>query len=288
MKRMDFFDAIMESPGLDEIKDVIRKWDRVAQNLLQHEGAEPLVLPDMLWITYPGAGKTTLLRMISDYLDAASLMDFYGDVRFFEFRLEYCLPTQPLGELARLMSDIDQAAGFRNQYRGLLAMDISAWREHFTEPYFLRIMEFVSSLDDHICFIYVLEDADAIEAKQAERILRAYRRVRRVAIPYPTLETFCAFGKRRLAAYGIEIDETAERLLCDSVTELLGSSHFDGYKTINRLCQDIAFEINATERPAGGVVNAGDLKAYHRGGAYIRELCEVTRLRQIGFGGDSI
>lgn len=285
MKRKDFYNAIMDSPGLDEMKDVIRKWDRVAENLLKHEGEAPLVLPDMLWLTYPGAGKTTLLQMLSDYLDAAGLMDFYGDVRFFEFRLEYCPPTHMLGELARLMADIQQAAGFRDQYRGLLAMDISPWREHFMEPYFLRIMEFVSSLDDHICFIYVLEDADAAEARQAERILRAYRRVRRVSIPYPTLETFCLYCKKRLASYGLQIDEAAEKLLCDSVAELLGSSHFDGYKTVSRLCQDIAFEINATERSPGGMVGVDALAAYRRDGAYIQELCEVTRLRQIGFGG---
>lgn len=286
MNAMSYYEQIMDLPGLEEMKEVVRQWDQVARNLPHQVADAPLVLPDLMWKASPGAGKTHFLQLLSEYLDAARLLDFYGDVRFMEFYLEYCPPGMDLSELTRLIGDVRGAAGFRSEYRGLLAIDITEWEDAMEEANFLRVLEYLSSIDEKVLIIFVVEDFSKPAATRTEQILSSYCRIRSVDFSYPRDEAFSVYCASRLMQYRIQLDEGARRLLTESISELMKSDYFDGYKTVNRLCQDIVFALCSTPDIQRSPVTEAHLAAFRKDSPFVENLSKLERARKIGFGGE--
>ena len=143
------YDAIMQLIGADEFKLLIQKWDRLSSNIKRNPPEKPVLLPNLLWIGKSGIGRTKLMSLMSEYLfSKGNLMDFYGDVRFFEFLLGYIPRGQPFTELQRLEDELDIAAGFRNEFRGAILVDIDQWVDHYEEMYFSSFMEYLSAHSD--------------------------------------------------------------------------------------------------------------------------------------------
>lgn len=281
-----YYDQIMELPGLEEMKAVVQQWDQVAKNLPHHSTNIPLVLPDLLWKTRPGAGKTHFLQLLSDYLQASRLLDFYGDVQFLEFYLEYCPPDAYLSELTRLIADVRAAAGFRSEYRGILVLDISAWEKGLEEDHFLRVLEYLSSIDHKVCIIYIAEDFPQEANQKLEQVLNGYCRVRSVDFSYPEPGEFAAYCAKWLLQYQLQLDKGAQKMLADSISALMKWDYFDGYKTVNRLCQDIAFDLCSLPDVQKKPVTAKQLAAYHKDGPFVKNMSRMIKLRSIGFGGE--
>lgn len=286
MNAETYLRQMMQLPGLDEMKAVLEQWDQVAANLKSNPADHMPLVPNLLWKTWAGAGKTHFLRLFSEYLCEARLLDFYGDVKFFEFYLEYCPPHERPTELTRLIEDMKGAAGFRSRYRGVLAIDISAWKGCFKEPNFVRVMEYLSSVDDAVCIVFIVENFRREDSARAEQILNTFFRLRCVEFPYPPPIRFAAYMAERLRAYRIGLGEDAIELLAESIEELMKSDYFDGYKTVNRLYQDIAFELCALPRLPESPVGAEYLTAYRKDSSFVKTLSELAEMRSIGFGGE--
>ena len=242
-----YFDKIMELPGLEEMKEILIQWDRASNNISRMPTDTPVVLPDLLWSTRSGAGKTHLIKLLANYLYSKRLMDFYGDTKYFEFLLEYCPPNTHLNELTRLIREVNAAAGFRSEYRGVLALDISLWNNHFEELYFQRILEYLSSVDDYICIIFIAENFSNEDMIKVENILSSFFRIRRVNLHYPSVSQLADYLEHKLSTYGLKLQNDAKILLEESIHELVDNRFFDGYKTINRMCQDIVFDLCSAE-----------------------------------------
>ncbi|MDL2219784.1 hypothetical protein LJC04_05600, partial [Ruminococcaceae bacterium OttesenSCG-928-O06] len=226
------------------------------------------------------------LQLLSDYLYAAHLLDFYGDVKFLEFYLEYCPPGTHMSELTRLIGDIKGAAGFRSQYRGLLAIDITEWEDSLEEANFVRVLEYLSSIDDSVCIIFVAENFAKTAAAKAEQFLASYCRVRSVPFAYPDAEQFTVYCAEYLARYRIKMDASACHLLAEAIAELMKSDYFDGYKTVNRLCQDIAFDLCSLPDIQRRPVTEQHLADYRKDSPFVANLSKLVKLRNIGFGGE--
>ena len=63
MKNQYYYDEIMALYGLDEMKNVIRKWYNVSKHL-EYASDMPIVLPNLLWLTKPGIGKSHFVRLL--------------------------------------------------------------------------------------------------------------------------------------------------------------------------------------------------------------------------------
>ncbi|QSX06959.1 hypothetical protein JYG23_06105 [Sedimentibacter sp. zth1] len=285
MKNNPYYNQIMEMPGLDDIKKLLKQFHKVSTNLKKIPDDMVIVLPDLLWDTRSGAGKTHLLKLLSEYLNSVRLIDFYGDVKYFEFLLDYCEPRTELMELTRLIREVNTKAGFRCEYGGLLALDISAWKNHYKEIYFNRIMEYLSSIDDRVCIIFIAENFTEDELKEAEYILSTFFRIRRVKLDYPSSNDLTKYIIDKLSKYGLEFTEDAVNTIKESVEELKAFKYFDGYKTINRMCQDIVFEICMSEKFKDEKINATKISRYSKDGEYVQSMKEIITIKRIGFGG---
>ncbi len=275
----------MEQKGLDSFKRLIRKWEALSVNIQDRPVGVPIILPDIFMISKSGTGRTHVLHLLGEYLACkANLMDFYGDVKFFEFMLNYCPPREPFTEIQRLMSEISDAAGFRSEYRGIVYIDVDEWRDHFEEKHFVSFLEYIADNSDDWLVVFSVTDDDAEKNARIEAFLSAYLRLEHITIEPPTVDELMRYLEELLLAYGISIDGSAQKLLSESVECLCHNKYFDGYKTIKMLGKDIAYSIYAEGSNPGTPLSAAEVSLFSKDSDYLkRTVMKIEKIRKIGF-----
>lgn len=96
---MNYYEEILKLKEAKYFSKIILKWDKLSENLSNSKKV-PLVLSDLLWISKSGVGKTHLLKIWSGYLfEKGNLLEFYGNLKYFEFMLDYCAPNVKFSEM---------------------------------------------------------------------------------------------------------------------------------------------------------------------------------------------
>ncbi len=286
MKSQSYYEDILDLHGLDEMKETIKKWNAILTNLKSKSDKAPILLPNLFLKSKLGAGKSNFIHLLSEYLYSTGFMTFYGDVKYFEFFLEYCDPSKEMSEINRFAEQLKTAAGFRNEYRGVVAIDLSEWAKHEREENFILFLEYMSIIDINVCIVFTINDVEQGSLTEMEKVISSFCRVRSVEFLYPSKEEFTKYSKKLIGEYNLTLDERAEKLLCESIGKLMESEYFYGYKTINRLCLDIVFEIGSFENMADGLVSAEHLKDFSKDSDFIEKLCVTKKISRIGFGGE--
>lgn len=283
MGRKELYNQIIE---LSEAKDFIRvinKWDVLSGKIgLQKD--KPIVLPDLFWIAKPGVGKTHLLRLLSDYLyECGSLMEFHGNVRFFEFMLDYYPPAQSFPEIHRMINEVNNAAGFRNIYKGIISIDIDEWIGHCEEKHFIDFLEYLSSNSDDWLIVFNITADDDNSVKQLESLLSMYFRLERSILNLPDTNELLEFVSKRLVTYNLVLDNESKQLLFNTINKLRQNKYFDGYKTLIMLCKDIVYELFSNSEFLSNNVTADSLKRFDCDSDYIkRATWKAENKRKIG------
>ena len=283
MENLYYYNEIQSLYGLEEMKNILKKWKNVSKHI-ESTSELPIILPNLLWLTKPGIGKSHFMGLLSEYLSAAKLMSFYGTVKCLEFSLDYCPDEQDFSELRRLMRELDAATSYRGVYKGVLSIELNQWIHHFDSLHFKRLMNFLSSMDNKLCILFILENVPEEASLELERILAQYVRIEKVITPYPSVDEFLGFIENWLTRYDFSLTEDAKNLLKDSVSFLRASDHFDGFKTLTLMCEDIVFEICASDTlNEARIIDQRDLTAYAQDGVFISRLKENMQKRVIGF-----
>ncbi len=267
-KKQRYYEEILQ---LNEAKDfarVLTKWNTLSSHLKVSN--LPMVLPDLFWVAKSGVGKTHLLKLLSEYLyESGNLMEFYGNVKYFEFMLDYCPPEKPFDEIHRMIAEVNNAAGFRNIYKGIISVDIEEWLGHCEEKHFITFMEYLSSNSDYWLIVFNVTGDKQEEIKKLESILSMYFRLEKSNLAYPDVEELLDFVLKRLAEYGIHLDDGAQDLLKKTIKKLRENKYFDGYKTLLRLSQDIAYEIFSADGEVDVNVCAEELSKFAPDSDYV-------------------
>ena len=223
------YTAIMNAPLCDDAKALICKWHTLSDNMRAADNRLPILLPDLFWIVPSGAGKTTFLRTLTDYLQAEdNLMDFYGNVDVFEFLLGYCPASQPFTELQRLMDTIKSAAGFRNEYRGVMCIDVDEWVGHYTERHFTAFMEYLAANSEHWLIVLCVSPTNEETLHDLQAFLSMYLRLETIRMELPSDERLVAYLESLLADCRFTLDEQARDLLRRTFAALRKNKRFDG------------------------------------------------------------
>ena len=276
---------ILSQNGLIEFKSLIEKWETLSDNLSDKPSGVPIILPDLFLVSRSGTGRTHFLRLLSEYLEGKpNLMDFYGDVKYFEFMLNYCEPNEYFSEIQRFMTEINNAAGFRSEYRGIVYVDVDEWREHFEEKHFVSFMEYLSDNSDDWLVVLSISDDKQELIQQMEAFVSAYIRIERITIEPPTVQELTQYAKKLLEGYGVTLISQTEKVLSGSIGELCNNKYFDGYKTVKMLCEDIAYSLYTDGfRKDKGLIPS-DLSKFAKDSEYIqRMLVKIEKINRIGF-----
>jgi len=284
-KANQIYNKILSQNGLAEFKSLIEKWEALSKNISDKPLGVPIILPDLFLVSRSGTGRTHFLKLLSEYLaEKTNLMDFYGDVKYFEFMLNYCEPDEYFSEIQRFMTEINNAAGFRSEYRGIVYIDVDEWRDHFEEKHFVSFMEYLSDNSDDWLVVLSVSDDKQEQIKQMEAFVSAYIRIEQITIEPPTVEELTKYAKKLLEGYGITLISQSEKILNGSIGELCNNKYFDGYKTVKMLCEDIAYTLYTDGfRKDKGIIPS-DLSKFTKDSEYIqRMLMKIEKVNRIGF-----
>ncbi len=280
------YDEIMELIGADEFKALIGKWDVLSSNIKNNARKMPRLLPNLLWVGNSGIGRTKLMSLMSAYLASkGNLLDFYGDVKFFEFLLSYIPKDQPFTELQRLEDELAAARGFRNEFRGVILVDIDPWVKHYEELYFVSFMEYLSAHSDKWLIVLSVSEQPEDKLQNLEAFLSMYLRLDKITLSMPKTEDLYRFVTDALDEHGLTLDQSACQLLMGTINELRESPYFDGFKTIKMLCQDIIYEHFSSADASRTTLTEKELSAFAPGSNYVKKAIKNSeKTRKIGFG----
>lgn len=279
-----YYDEIMNLEYADNLKNIVKKWKLLSDNLADKPRNAARLLPDMLMVMPTGAGRTTLLRLLSEFLDEQkNLLDFYGDVKFFEFLLSYCPPHHDFTEFTRLMEEVGNAAGFRSEFRGVVSIDISEWLDHFEEKHFLSFLEYLSNNSDLWLIVLTVSSLKEDKLKSLEAFLKMFLRLVTVEINMPQTDILLDYIERKLSEFGISIDTDGRAILYHTLEKLRKQKYFDGYKSVRLLCQDIAYSYFTLETPGNPCLDADFLSAFGSESEYVeRMMLTFSKQSRIG------
>ena len=279
-----FYTDIMNLKEVEEFKRVIKRWNILSENMRTKPMNAPIILPDMLWVAQSGVGKTNLLKLMAEYLSSQNnLMEFYGDVKFFEFLLNYCHPNEYFSELQRLIDEIGNAAGFRNEFKGIVHIDINEWIDHFEEKHFVSLMEYLSSNSDKWLIVLSVYSDKKEKIHNLNAFLSMYLRIEKITLSFPKTDELFEFIEDMLNQYGLTLKEDAKKLLFDTIEKLRNNRYFDGFKTIIMLCQDIVYDVFSNENIEELSLGANMLSKFSADSDYIKNMvANIERVNRIG------
>lgn len=279
-----FYEKIMQLKEAEEFKAVIKRWNILSENLRTKPINAPIILPDMLWVAKSGVGKTNLIKLMSEYLSCQkNLMEFYGDVKYFEFLMSYCSPNEHFYELQRLIDEVGNAAGFRSEFKGIVYIDINEWIDHFEEKHFISLMEYLSANSDKWLIILSAYSDKNDKIHNLNAFLSMYLRIEKVTLSFPKTEDLFENIESMLNKYGLTLEDDAKRLLSDTIDKLRKNKYFDGFKTVMMLCQDIVYDVFSNENIGKSSLDAKMLSKFSSDSEYIKNMvANIERVNRIG------
>ena len=282
----NYYEQLMEFDGAHELQQMVEKWETLSENISRRSFDAPIILPDLLMYTKPGFGNTTLLTLLSEYIDSKkNLMSFYGDVKFFEFKLDYASEEREFRDLYRLIDAINAAAGFRSEYKGIIRISIDDWVGHHNEKHFLDFLQFLQINTDYWFVVLTVSDKKAgDEAKAMEAVVRMYLRIETVTLYMPKDAELVEFAEAYLSKYDLKFDDSARELLEKSVAVLKENEYFNGLRTIIDLCNDIVYTVYSASTNVSHVISADMLADFRPDGDYItRTVLKSKKTVTLGF-----
>lgn len=278
-----YYEEILSLPEKGTIGNVLAKWEQLHERMQEGRVKTRHLLPEIFLLGAPGIGRSHLLSLIAGYLDDTKLLEFLGERKFFEFRPEYCSEREEFPELNRFVNKLAEAAGFRNEYKGIICIELDEWVEHYKEKYFTVFIEYLEEHCDNWLLVFSVNRADT-SVEELFAYLSMYFRLDKVELSMPTGEAYIEYLEEFLGEQGFALAKAAKEVLLKSVEELKKSPLFDGYKSINRLGLDIAYEMYTRDEFEAGIVQARDIMMFAADGEYIRTMVRnYEKKRQIGF-----
>ena len=270
-----YYNQIMALNGFSNFKDVIERWQRFSDNIERFNAKQGLVIPDLLWISDNGIDRSGLLKLLTGYMETAgNLIDFYGNVKCFEYYLEYVPDKTNFHEIEKLAEKIRDAAGFRSEYRGLLSIELDEWVGHFYEDNFINTMKYLSSMEDDITFIFHIRNYNRDAVEQLMQLLVLFFRIEVIEMRLPDSAELATYVKTEISEYGLNLDPEAEEMVVSTVNKLRKDQYFAGYEMLNRLAEDIVYSVYTSTPPYDGIVTKGMISAFAPDGMYVSELIQ--------------
>ena len=198
MKQNDVTRPVGLSTPCKEIEDTCRK-----AHMYRRCGLRPMhyIIP-----LDSGSGRTTLVEYMTDkYKEAgvlcfASGLDDYIEVTF----------DGTLQQLKKAFAAIDSAAVYTNEYRNIVAMDISGISAHLGETQLSEFLKNCRRVCSHACAVFFVHSTPCRnEEKLLEKLTETVDNIRRLEVEPYTRNDMCALITRTLSERGVKISHAA-------------------------------------------------------------------------------
>lgn len=271
--------------GMEEFKRLIEEWYLVSQNRNKLPKKACIILPNCLLSIQSGTGVTKLLGMMTQFLEESRLLEFIGDIKYFEFVLDYSENTDNFLAFSRLIETFRAAAGFRGIYKGLACINISEWLDHLQDRRFLRFLEYTADCNDDILFVFTVPSLEIEKKNELEATLISYLRLRYLKLDLPNNDALYLYIQERLQKQGFSLDKKASSVLKETLEISRQLPSFNGYNTLNQLVRDIIYEKSSHELLEHKMITVQDLQHFSPIGQWIKQLkgYKIQHNKRAGF-----
>jgi hypothetical protein len=181
------------------------------------------------------------------------------------------------------MQEVNNAGGFRSEYRGIIFIDIDEWRTHFEEKHFISFMEYLSDNSDDWLIVASISDKSPEETAIAESVISSFIRAERVRIDSPNASELLTYIENKIAIYGLSMNLEAKEIIFDSIKTILKNKYFDGYKTAKMFAHDIVYQTYSNSE-CNTELSAADVDVFRCDGEYIQKMkMKIANTQRIGF-----
>lgn len=281
-----YYQQIMNCWGMEQVKEIVKKWELLRTNVGSFPADEPVLLPEYLWFSRSGTGKSEMLQLLAGYLDAAQIMPFNGMEKVIEFTLDYCEEGEPFAELEDLIKYLSVCSGYHNEFKGILAVNLDNWLSHLDNPHFVEFLEFLSEHNRSLLLILIAWP-DKNYMDKLEKMLSFYLRVHTVMIEMPTAVEMFEFIESKLNRYHCGLSEEAGRLLLETLEVLRDLEGFDGYKTLEFIVQEIVYTYYCGQNVSSHIIDPEVIIDFLEDGKFIdryrKRYDRKEKLRSAGF-----
>lgn len=281
-----YYQQIMNCWGMDQVKEIVKKWELLRKNVGSFPADEPVLLPEYLWFSRSGTGKSEMLQLLAAYLDAGQIMPFNGMERVVEYTLEYCDENEPFDELDNLIKYLSASSRYHNEFKGILAINLDNWLHHLDNVHFVEFLEFLSEHNRSLLLILIAWPDEQYMDK-LEKMLSLYLRVHTVMIEMPQAEEMFAFIESKMDRYHCRLSEDAGKLLLDTLKLLRDMEGFDGYKTLEFMVQEIVYKYYCMEDVSSHIIGLDVVLDFLEDGKFIsryrNRYDRKEKLRAAGF-----
>lgn len=281
-----YYQQIMNCWGMEQVKEIVKKWELLRTNVGSFPSDEPVLLPEYLWFSRSGTGKSEMLQLLAGYLDAAQIMPFNGMEKVIEFTLDYCEESEPFTELDDLIKYLSVCSGYHNEFKGILAVNLDNWLSHLDNPHFVEFLEFLSEHNRSLLLVLIAwPDKDYMD--KLEKMLSFYLRVHTVMIEMPAAEEMFDFIETKLDCYHCRLSEDAGELLLQTLEILRDMEGFDGYKTLEFMVQEIVYTYYCGQDVSSHIIGPEVISGFLGEGKFIdryrKRYDRKEKLRSAGF-----
>lgn len=148
---------------------------------------------------------------------------FEGNCDFFYFDLRYVAPfDMNFKELKRLQGTAAEAAGRRNEFRGYICMNLSAYITHEREDYFDKALYFLADMNEEWNYIFFVDNAKYKSARDlVAHVLNVFlcANIPCQVVGVEEKKSILNIVKSVCSEQNVDFAPTVEALLCDLMTQ---------------------------------------------------------------------
>jgi len=198
--------------------------------------------------------------------------------------MEYCRPDSDFSELRRLVDSIEQAAGFRSEFRGVAYIDIDEWIGHEEEKHFITLMKYLADNAHMWMIILGAGSRTPAETAKTEGVLSVFLRIEKAVLELPQAECAAEYMKSHIKKMGFIINEESEEVLNRAAKFLSESKYFEGYNIIDIICSDIAYNAYTSHATQSTLAKVLEVMLSENGEYLGRIIKNMEYRKTIGFG----
>ena len=232
-----------------------------------------------VFITLPGSLQLEyFMNGLCDELEESGCINFTGDRRWLNFRLEYPEESD-FKSFSSMLQCLHRHSGYRNHFAGVVRIDLSDWIDHENDAKLSAILAYIHDYSDSIFFIISVTIDEPQLADGLKKETNRWMNTVMTDASCPSVESLTQLVSDKLTSHGHQLTTDARDLLKDSITALSSQTHFAGVRQIVSLSDAILMEIGDVKE-----ISANQLSPFGPDGDWIAACMDSEEIT-IGFTG---
>lgn len=176
------------------------------------------------------------------------------------------------------------AAGFRNEFKGIIRVNVDEWLGHHGEKHFLDFLQYLQiNTSSWLVVLTLSNHQESAQTQEMEAVVSMYLRLEKVTLHMPSDADLAEYAAQHLGRYGLILTADARDILTASIGVLRDNAYFYGLHTISDLCNDIVYSLFSESSTVDNVISGDMLEDFSADSDYIKRTVLKIKRNALGF-----